>query len=519
MEVKLYYDLDRYIKNDIKYKNFSIYIDEQYRLFFNRLTNEDNIRMQDFFVVDYDEFNTYVENKKGFDVSSRIELLIYYVFFEMLPENSLQIFLFFKMLEEEVDKIKKIKELINESIKKYSEKDQKDLIMEMYRKNYEGRVQNLLVLDKLLSKSEINKDIITNFIEFYIDLLEIYYKNSLDRVKLKTIMLKKRILEKNKLVVEYEKSDFEKNVCDITITKKFFEESCEKIQTKIHLLLIIFEEQIFFLMKRKNEETLQNLLEEKNGENTYFSFAKKYEPYFDKIFIRGKKKELLEVKNIDICFFKSNLFRVKIYFYLLLMKSLKNLIFKRNIDLSKIFISLNKNTCKVLKSNYVNLNRELSFKHFNEILNYLKNKEDKENKKDKEKIIRLFNLYSQYTKINMEEIYFFTNIIEYEMRFPFLEVKTREPNVVYPANFKFYDKEVLKVEYAKKNDCKYNIIYVLEKKRHSFDGYDIFIGKFLRKFSEIEYLFEDVITKRGIQIIIIGEEYEILGELLKIEFK
>lgn len=254
MKIKLYYDsINKHIVDNIKYENYSIYIDEEYKLLFNKLTNENNIVLKDFFVVDYDELNTYIEsNKKIFILTeNEIEELMSCIFLKMSPENSLQIFLFFKELEKEKDKMEKIKELINKCIKVYSEKDKNEMVGSVYRESHEAMTQILLVLDNLLFK---NREIIANFIQFYIDLLDIYYKNDIDRVKLNNIMARKEILEKNKLVANYEENYFKEKICDITITKKLFMECYYKLQEKINLLLIIFEEQIFFLTKKKKKK-------------------------------------------------------------------------------------------------------------------------------------------------------------------------------------------------------------------------------------------------------------------------
>lgn len=510
MKIKLYYDKYPQQLKNLKYDNFYINLEEGGKISFNRLLDSNNLKKGDFIIFEYDDtFNKHLdEDDKRVDME-----LIDTIFLEIQPENSLRVFNFFESLNKNTNEIiKKIEEHLKEAIEDYKEiaKSNPNLA------NNNVWINKFFILKNLLSREE---QLIKYFFKVYMDLFYMDCNADIEKIKLKSIAtyvehLKNRINSKDfikelmksiscKEIEEYE--DVFKNRKDIEKYKEKYKEWCESFKFKIELLLIIFEEKIFLLLNREkhfNSNELKDYLKELNKNKDYFSFTKKYKIYFEKL---PKNK---------LGFFKVNLFRIKIYLYLKLMSRLKKLLFDGNKDFSKIFKSLNPKTCKVKKSNYKNLAESISFKDFTSILIYL----EENNKINEEKKIELFNLYSQYTKIDIKDIAFFKDILSYEMNSSLLEIKIRKTNTLKAMNFRFYNKEIEKVEYLDTNEYIPNSLYALEKHSPSIFESNVFIGKFLEKLSETKYLFEDIITQTGMQIIDIKEEYEILGTLLKIEF-
>ena len=478
-------------------------------------------------------------------------------FLKIEPENNLKSFIFFKTLKKnKVEKIKKQlenyiewcfsyleglilpiplsegnKDIFFKSwiLEKFLEENQKyiEAFLNFYEEIFKINWFNLNNQDlkKLLQKHKNLKEWIDSIKSNFANHLEKKYQDFNHMVKTfeknKLAGCSKYTLQEFKFFMEYDKNDFKKEYTDVF----------NIMVLKIKLILLSFEEGVtLFYEKNKKNSSKEDVKIKEKIAHDFLGIAKKYENYFQDLKING-----------NISFFYKSLFRVKIYLYLKLIDTLKELLelqTKNNEGelWSKIFKtsqkesaktedsahknftkSLSKKSAKTKGSAYKNLTKLLSYEDFIRILNYL----EENNKINQEDKIKLFRLYSQYNKIDIDEIIFFDSLLSYELNSPFLDFKTRIPNTLETYNFQFYNSKIEKIEYYEMSNtetCSPNSIYVLKKNDAYSSECNAFIGKFLTVVSENKLLFEDVSGKTGIQIIDTEKAYKLLGKIKKIEF-
>lgn len=551
MKIKLYYNLKRNIISNIKYENFKLYINEENKIFFYKLSDKNNLNEKDFIIVEEENLEKIINDTKLHDT------LIENIFFDTEPENNLNSFIFFKTLKK--NKVEKIKKQLENYIewcfsylegtilsislnkedkniffkrwilKKFLEENQKyiEAFLNFYEDIFKINWFNLNNQDlkKLLQKHKNLKEWIDPIKSDFANHLEKKYQDFNHMVKTfeenKLTGCSKNVLQEFKNFMEYDKNDFKKKYTDVF----------NIMVLKIKLILLSFEEGVtLFYEKNKKNSSKEDVKIEKKIAHDFLGIAKKYENYFQDLKING-----------NISFFYKSLFRVKIYLYLKLMDTLKELLelqTKNNEGelWSKVFKtsqkesaktkdsahknltkSLSEESAKTKGSAYKNLTKLLSYEDFIRILNYL----EENNKINQEDRIKLFRLYSQYNKIDIDEIIFFDSLLSYELNSPFLDFKTRIPNTLETYNFQFYNSKIEKIEYYEMSNtetCTPNSIYVLEKNDAYSSDCNAFIGKFLTVVSENKLLFEDVSGKTGIQIIDTEKAYKLLGKIKKIEF-
>lgn len=485
------------------------------------------------------------------------DFLIRDIFLKIEPENNLNSFIFFKTLKE--NKVEKIKKPLKNCIESYFSHLENPILFNPLDERNKNIFFKSWILEKFL---EENQKYIEAFLNFYEEIFKINWFN-LNNQDLKKLLQKhknlkewidsiksnfanhlekkyqdfnhmvktfkknkltgcsKNVLQEFKNFMEYDKNDFKKKYTDVF----------NIMVLKIKLILLSFEEGVtLFYEKNKKNSSKEDVKIEEKIAHDFLGIAKKYENYFQDLKING-----------NISFFYKSLFRVKIYLYLKLIDTLKELlelqtknnegelwgkIFKTSQKESaktkdsahKNFTkSLSKKSAKTKGSAYKNLTKLLSYEDFIRILNYL----EENNKINQEDRIKLFRLYSQYNKIDIDEIIFFDSLLSYELNSPFLDFKTRIPNTLETYNFQFYNSKIEKIEYYEMSNtetCSPNSIYVLKKNDAYSSECNAFIGKFLTVVSENKLLFEDVSGKTGIQIIDTEKAYKLLGKIKKIEF-
>ena len=464
--------------------------------------------------------------------------LIRDIFLKIEPENNLNSFIFFKNLKE--NKVEKIKKPLKNCIESYFSHLENPMLFSPLDEGNKDIFFKSWILEKFL---EENQKYIEAFLNFYEEIFKINWFN-LNNQDLKKLLQKhknlkewidpiksdfanhlgkkyqdfnhmvktfkknkltgcsKNVLQEFKNFMEYDKDDFKEKYTDVF----------NIMVLKIKLILLSFEEGVtLFYEKNKKNSSKEDVKIEKKIAHDFLGIAKKYENYFQDLKING-----------NILFFYKSLFRVKIYLYLKLMDTLKELLElqTRNDEgelWSHIFGGLKKESTKTKGSAYKNLTKLLSYEDFIRILNYL----EENNKINQEDRIKLFRLYSQYNKIDIDEIIFFDSLLSYELNSPFLDFKTRIPNTLETYNFQFYNSKIEKIEYYEMSNtetCIPNSIYVLKKNDAYSSECNAFIGKFLTVVSENKLLFEDVSGKTGIQIIDTEKAYKLLGKIKKIEF-
>ena len=532
MKIKLYYNFKKNKISNIKYENFELYINEENKIIFYKLSDKNNLNEKDFIIVEEESLEKIISDIKLHDA------LIENIFFDTEPENNLNSFTFFKTLKE--NKVEKIKKLLKDYIKwcfsyfekptsltslnsgnidiffkswilkKFLEENQKyiEAFLNFYEEIFKINWFNLNNQDlkKLLQKHKNLKEWIDPIKSNFANHLEKKYQDFNRMVKTfeenKLTGCSKNVLQEFKNFMEYDKNDFQKKYTDVF----------NIMVLKIKLILLSFEEGVtLFYEKNKKNSSKENVKIEKKIAHDFLGIAKKYENYFQDLKING-----------NISFFYKSLFRVKIYLYLKLMDTLKELLelqTKNNEGelWSKVFKTSQKESAKTKGSAYKNLTKLLSYEDFIRILNYL----EENNKINQEDRIKLFRLYSQYNKIDIDEIIFFDSLLSYELNSPFLDFKTRIPNTLETYNFQFYNSKIEKIEYYEMSNaetCTPNSIYVLKKNDAYSSECNAFIGKFLTVVSENKLLFEDVSGKTGIQIIDTEKAYKLLGKIKKIEF-
>ena len=532
MKIKLYYNFKKNKISNIKYENFEFYINEENKIIFYKLSDKNNLNEKDFIIVEEESLEKIISDIKLHDA------LIENIFFDTEPENNLNSFTFFKTLKEnKVEKIKKQlenyiewcfsylegsilpiplskgnKDIFFKSwiLKKFLEENQKyiEAFLNFYEDIFKINWFNLNNQDlkKLLQKHKNLKEWIDPIKSDFANHLEKKYQdfnrmvNTFEENKLTGCS--KNVLQEFKNFMEYDKKDFKKKYTDVF----------NIMVLKIKLILLSFEEGVtLFYEKNKKNSSKEDVKIEEKIAHDFLGIAKKYENYFQDLKING-----------NISFFYKSLFRVKIYLYLKLIDTLKELLElqTRNDEgelWSNIFGGLKKESTKTKGSAYKNLTKLLSYEDFIRILNYL----EKNNKINQEDRIKLFRLYSQYNKIDIDEIIFFDSLLSYELNSPFLDFKTRIPNTLETYNFQFYNSKIEKIEYYEMSNaetCTPNSIYVLKKNDAYSSECNAFIGKFLTVVSENKLLFEDVSGKTGIQIIDTEKAYKLLGKIKKIEF-
>ena len=532
MKIKLYYNFKKNKISNIKYENFELYINEENKIIFYKLSDKNNLNEKDFIIVEEESLEKIISDIKLHDA------LIENIFFDTEPENNLNSFTFFKTLKE--NKVEKIKKLLKDYIKwcfsyfekptsltslnsgnidiffkswilkKFLEENQKyiEAFLNFYEEIFKINWFNLNNQDlkKLLQKHKNLKEWIDPIKSNFANHLEKKYQDFNRMVKTfeenKLTGCSKNVLQEFKNFMEYDKDDFKEKYTDVF----------NIMVLKIKLILLSFEEGVtLFYEKNKKNSSKENVKIEKKIAHDFLGIAKKYENYFQDLKING-----------NISFFYKSLFRVKIYLYLKLMDTLKELLelqTKNNEGelWSKVFKTSQKESAKTKGSAYKNLTKLLSYEDFIRILNYL----EENNKINQEDRIKLFRLYSQYNKIDIDEIIFFDSLLSYELNSPFLDFKTRIPNTLETYNFQFYNSKIEKIEYYEMSNtetCIPNSIYVLKKNDAYSSECNAFIGKFLTVVSENKLLFEDVSGKTGIQIIDTEKAYKLLGKIKKIEF-